>query len=67
MKKLIRNTSDKESAAFWAGVERTAASAKDLPAWMKAGVDVNPVHFLTSEPRNDASSDDSSSRTRNRK
>jgi hypothetical protein len=67
MKKLIRNMSDKESAAFWAGVERTAASAKDLPAWMKAGVDVNPVHFVTSEPRSDVSSNDSPPRTRNRK
>jgi hypothetical protein len=58
MKKLTRNMSDEQSAAFWASVERTAAAIKDAPAWMKAGVDVNPRHFETYEPQTSTSSED---------
>jgi hypothetical protein len=58
MKKLTRNMSDEKSAAFWASVERTAAAIKDAPAWMKAGVDVNPRHFETYEPQPEPSPQD---------
>jgi len=51
MKKLTRNTTDANSAAFWASVERSAAAIKHAPAWMKAGIDINPRHFETYEPR----------------
>lgn len=51
MKKLTRNTTDAHSAAFWASVERSAAAIKHAPAWMKAGIDINPRHFETYEPR----------------
>lgn len=52
MTKLIRNMSDARSRAFWAGVERSAAAIADKPAWMRAGIDLNPEHYETyqSEP-----------------
>ena len=58
MKKLTRNMSDEQSAAFWASVERTAEAIKNAPAWMKAGVDVNPRHFETHEPQTEPSPQD---------
>jgi hypothetical protein len=41
MSKLVRNTSDPESRAFWEGVDRAAAGIKDAPSWMRAGITVN--------------------------
>jgi hypothetical protein len=38
MTKLVRNLSNPESVAFWQAVERSAATVKDLPAWVKSGV-----------------------------
>jgi hypothetical protein len=38
MKKLIRNKSTEEAAAFWAAVERGAEEARRMPQWMKVGV-----------------------------
>lgn len=51
MSKLIRNTSTPENRAFWEGVDRVAAEIKDAPAWMRAGINVNPEHFETYAPR----------------
>jgi hypothetical protein len=65
MKKLSRNLTDEKSAAFWASVEETAASVRDLPAWMKAGIDINPRHFETYEPWT-PEDDDAVPRERNR-
>jgi hypothetical protein len=50
MSKLIRNTSDPESRAFWEGVDRAAAGIKDAPSWMRAGITVNSEHFETFAP-----------------
>jgi hypothetical protein len=61
MKKLTRNMSDERSAAFWTSVERTAEAIKNAPAWMKAGVDVNPRHFETCEPESHSASQDAAS------
>jgi hypothetical protein len=47
MSKLIRNTSDPASRAFWEGVDRVAAEIKDAPSWMRAGITVNAQHFET--------------------
>jgi len=53
MKKLIRNTSDERSAAFWRSVDESAASMQDAPAWMKAGIVLNPQHYETYGPVDD--------------
>jgi hypothetical protein len=58
MRKLTRNTTDANSAAFWASVERSAAAIKHAPAWMKAGIDINPRHFETYEPRTESQDPD---------
>jgi hypothetical protein len=50
MSKLIRNTSDEKSAAFWRSVEQSAAELEDAPSWMKAGIVLNPRHFETYPP-----------------
>ena len=48
--KFGRNTTDPEAVAFWAAVDKIAESAKNKPAWMKAGVDINPDQFETYAP-----------------
>ena len=53
MTKLIRNTSDPESAAFWRDVEKSAALVRNAPAWMKAGIVLNPQNFETFGPVDD--------------
>ena len=53
MTKLIRNTSDPKSAAFWRAVEESAAAMRDAPAWMKAGIVLNPQHYETYGPVDD--------------
>lgn len=47
MSKLIRNTSDPASREFWENVEKCAAAFADAPAWMRAGIHLNPQHFHT--------------------
>jgi hypothetical protein len=47
MSKLIRNTSDEKSAAFWRAVEEIAAEMQNAPAWMKAGIVLDPRHYET--------------------
>jgi len=51
--KLIRNTSDPESAAFWRAVEKSAATLRNAPAWMKAGIILNDRNFETFPPEED--------------
>jgi hypothetical protein len=47
MKKLIRNTSDPQSAAFWASVKKSAEGVRSAPAWQKAGINLNDRNFTT--------------------
>lgn len=49
-KKLIRNTSDEESRAFWASVKKSAEPMRTAPAWLKAGIDINEKNFITYRP-----------------
>ena len=51
MNKLIRNTTDEQSRAFWASVKRTAEVVRTRPAWMQAGIVLNERHFETFGPR----------------
>ena len=51
MSKLVRNTSDPESRAFWEGVDKVAGEIKGAPSWMRAGITVNAQHFETYAPR----------------
>lgn len=32
---------------FWKSVEKTAASIRGLPSWMKAGIAVDRINFVT--------------------
>jgi len=50
MKKPARGVSAQKVDEFWAGLERSAASARKMPAWMKAGVFVNPEYYETTRP-----------------
>jgi hypothetical protein len=45
--KLIRNMDDEESAAFWRFVDEVAAEMRNAPAWMKAGIVLDPRHYET--------------------
>lgn len=50
MAKKIPCTMDSEAAAFWESVERRAKEVQHLPRWMKAGLVVDPVNFVTFSP-----------------
>jgi hypothetical protein len=47
-KKSSSETDD--AAAFWESVERTAKEVRTWPSWMRAGVVVDPVNFVTFMP-----------------
>jgi hypothetical protein len=53
MPKLIRNMSDEKSVAFWRSVEESAATLQNAPAWMKAGIVLDPQNFETFGPVDD--------------
>lgn len=48
---MTRDTSTPERAAFWENVKRSAAEARELPAWALAGVDLNPEVYETYPPK----------------
>jgi len=50
MSKLIRNTADETSIAFWASVQQSAEAVRTAPTWMKAGIDLNEANFTTFGP-----------------
>lgn len=61
MKKLRRNMSDPESIAFWEAVERSAATVRDVPAWIKEGVILGADrHRVEHEPEEPEHADTSS-------
>lgn len=35
------------SSRFWRDVRRSASGLRDAPPWMKAGIVLNPEHFVT--------------------
>jgi hypothetical protein len=47
-KKSQSDTDD--AAAFWESVERTAEEVRTWPSWMKVGVVVDPINFVTFMP-----------------
>jgi hypothetical protein len=51
MTKLTRNVSDPESAEFWRHVDKVAAAMRAAPAWMKAGIVLDPRHYETYPPQ----------------
>jgi hypothetical protein len=50
MNKKSPSEMDSKSAAFWESVERRAKEVQHLPRWMKAGLVVDPVNFVTFSP-----------------
>jgi len=39
-----------EKESFWDMIRKVAAAAKGRPAWMSAGINLNPQHFETFMP-----------------
>ena len=56
-KKLIRNMSTTESRAFCGGVLKSAKLSRNLPPYMKAGINLNHENFVTYEPTDGDDSD----------
>lgn len=51
MRKLVRNTSDDQSRAFWDSVKKSAQAVRTAPKWMRAGITLDERHFTTFSPR----------------
>ena len=49
--KLVRNTSDEQSRAFWDAVKKSADTVRAAPAWMRAGINLNDRNYTTFGPR----------------